>query len=175
MGNRVYLRAFEESDLEFIQNIRSNEKLYEYTCGNKYFISSERTRSWIDNKIKDNYNQIYLLVCESLSHKPVGYVCATGLDYVNRKAKFAGIVIGKDYQGKGYGGEATKLMVDHLIKELNFNMVFGYWRVDHNSSIKMAEKVGFKNSGLMRDFVFKKNKFHDAYLFSIIRKEYIEN
>lgn len=175
MNKRLYLRAFEYEDLDFINKLRNNEVIFNYTCGNKYYISSEWDRKWIEDKISNNYNQLYLMICTIEDQQKVGYICITDIDYLNRKAQASGIIINEKFSGKGYGTESTKLILEHLFYELGMNMVYGYWRTDQLASLKIAEKIGFQNDGLARSFVYKQNKFHDAYLLCILKDEFEKN
>lgn len=172
MTKGLYLRAFEYEDANFINKLRNDDTIFKYTCGNKYFISSERDKKWIEDKIFNNHNQLYLMISAIEGEKQIGYICATNIDYINRKAQWGGIVIDEKFSGKGYGTQSAKLLLNHLFYEFNMNMIYGYWRTDHSASLKMAEKIGFKNNGLARSFVYKQNKFHDAYLLSILKDEF---
>lgn len=172
MNRKLYFRAFEYEDLNFINKLRNDEASFNFTCGNKYFISSERDKKWIEDKIFNNHSQLYLMLCTIDDRNPIGYICSTNIDYINRKAQWGGIVISNDFSGKGYGTEAGQLLLEHLFEELGMNMVYGFWREDHIASLKMAEKIGFKIDGLIRDYVYKQNKYHNAYLCSIIKSDY---
>lgn len=172
MTKRIYLRAFEYEDLTFINKLRNDDTFFDFTCGNKYYISSERDKKWIEDKIFNNYNQLYLMISTIEGDQQIGYICATNIDYINRKAEWGGIVIDKEFSGEGYGTESARLLLKHLFCELGMNMLYGFCRTDHTDSLKMIEKIGFQNNGLVRSFVYKQNKFHDAYLVSILKDEF---
>lgn len=172
MDSRLYLRAFEYEDLSFINRLRNDDDIFSFTCGNKFFISSQRDKKWIEDKIFNNYNQLYLMICTYEEQQSIGYICATNIDYLNRKAQWGGIVIEEEFSGKDYGTESAILLLNHLFYELGMNMIYGYWRADHGASLRMAEKIGFMKDGIARDYVFKQNKFHDAYLLSILKDEF---
>lgn len=174
LNKQLYLRAFEYDDLLFINKLRNEEGLFEFTCGNKYYISSERDKKWIEDKIFNNSTQLYLMLCKIDDSQPIGYICAVNIDYVNKKAQWGGIVIDEKFAGVGYGTEGGHLLLDHLFCELGMNMVYGFWREDHASSLKMAEKIGFHIDGLARAYVYKQNKFHNAFMCSILKSEYEE-
>ncbi|MCC5894480.1 MAG: GNAT family N-acetyltransferase [Alkalibacterium sp.] len=173
MTNNLYFRAFEYDDLNFLNHLRNDPETFEYTCGNKFYISSEWDKKWIEDKINNNHNQLFLMVCRSEDDRPIGYIGITNIDFINRKAQFGGIVISKEFSGVGYGTETTHMLLNHVFNELGFNMIYGYWRADHLSSIKMAKKAGFSEIGLFPDFVYKQGKFYDAYILSIKNKNYL--
>lgn len=172
MGDKLCFRAFEYEDLEFINLIRNDEDNYQLTCGNKYYVSSIRDKKWIEDKIFNNYNQLYLLICTKEDNISIGYISVTNIDYVNKKAQYGGIVISKENSGKGYGTEATKLLIKYVFEELGLNMIYGYWREDHKASIRMAEKIGFEVDGLVREYVYKQGRFHNAYIMTMLNSDY---
>ena len=148
----LYLRAFEYEDLNFINKLRNNDVLFELTCGNKYFISSERDKKWIEDKVFNNYYQLYLMICEGEEENRIGYICANDIDYINRKAELGGLVIDEEYRNKGYGTKSLRMMLKHLFWELNMNMIYTYCRVDHTISVKTSKKLGFQNKVLLISF-----------------------
>lgn len=173
MKDEIKLRALEYSDLDLINEIRNDDQNYEFTGGNKYYISKEYDKKWIENKIFQNQNQVYLTIL--FNNNPIGYLGVIDIDYRNRKVKWAGINIHKSYTGKGYGTIAANLLLKFVFEELNMNKFYGYWLEDNLASIKMAEKIGFKKEGFEKDYVFKCNKYHNVYMMSIFYDDYIEN
>lgn len=174
MEKRIFLRAFEYEDLEVINEIRNDDENFELTGGNKYFISSEYDKKWIEDKIFNNQKQIYLAICLN-NQKIIGYLCITNIDFRNNIAKFGGINIHKEHSGNGFGTEATKLLLKYVFEELGINRFYGFWLEANLASIRMAEKAGFIKEGLVRDFVFKRNKYHNAFLMSVLRKDYCQS
>lgn len=171
MENKIYFRAFEYNDLSFINSLRNEDFLYQSTTGNKYYISSEYDKKWIEDKIFNNYHQLYLMICCKETNKPVGYTSASNIDYINRKAEW-GIIISSEYLNGGYGTEAGHLFLNHLFGELGMNMVYAYVRQDNKASNTIPKKFGFKQDGLIRDFVYKQNNFHNVYIYTLLKSEY---
>lgn len=172
MVDRVFLRAFEFSDLEKLNALRNDEESFLYTGGNKFFISKEYDKKWIEDKIFNNQQQIYLAICLIDTKQLIGYLGINEIDFRNSKAQWAGINIDSSFSKKGYATEASSLMLKFVFEELGINRFFGYWLESNIPSIRMAEKLGFLNEGIVRDFVYKRNKFHNVYLMSILKKEY---
>jgi RimJ/RimL family protein N-acetyltransferase len=172
MSNRLYLRAFEYEDLKFLNMLRNDDSFFALTTGNKYYISSERDKKWIEDKIFNNYNQLYLMLCTIEGNQPIGYICATNIDYINRKAQLGGIAITPEFAGAGYGTEGTQLLLRHLFGEMGLNKVYVFSLEEHAATLRIAEKTGFQKVGLVRDYVYKQNRFHNAYLLEILRADY---
>jgi [ribosomal protein S5]-alanine N-acetyltransferase len=169
---KVYLRAFEIIDIEKLNELRNDDEAFLYTGGNKFYISTEYDRKWVEDKIFNNQHQIYLAICLTNTKELIGYLGINEIDYRNRKAQWAGINIDKSHSNKGYATEAARLMLKFAFEELGLNRFYGYWLESNCPSIRMAEKLGFVVEGLVRGFVYKRNQFQNAYLMSILKEEY---
>jgi RimJ/RimL family protein N-acetyltransferase len=102
----------------------------------------------------------------------IGRCMLFALDKVDKKAMF-GIVIGeKSYWDKGYGQEATKLMLDYGFNLLNLNSimlgVFSY----NQRAINCYKKVGFKEIGSRRQARIVGGKKYDIVLMDILAEEF---
>lgn len=172
---KIYLRAFEIEDEQFLVKLRRNKDLFRYTCGNTYFISSEHSKKMLHDNIFNNQNQIYLLICLYENDTPIGYLSLNSIDHVNKKIQWGGIVIDPQHSGNGYATMAAKIMLKYVFEELNMNRIYGYWLQENIPSLKMSENLGFKVEGLLRDYVFKGNKYCNAYICSLLKKDYYEN
>src|SRR5262249_47639304 len=102
-------------------------------------------------------------------------VGVTGLhqtDLRNRHASF-GIVIGeKEAWGRGYGTEATALLVRHAFETLNLNRVWLHVFEDNERGIRAYEKVGFQKEGRLRQDTFREGRYWDTFVMGILREEW---
>jgi RimJ/RimL family protein N-acetyltransferase len=91
----------------------------------------------------------------------------------NHQSGWFWIGIGEaEYRGKGYGTDATHLLVNYAFREMNLHRiqlgVFGY-----NQRAKRAyEKVGFLVEGVIRESLYRDGQRHDQYIMSILRPEW---
>lgn len=103
---------------------------------------------------------------------PVGRCSFFAVDKVDRKAMF-GIGIGeKSYWNKGYGQEATRLILDYGFNLLNLNSVmlgvFSY----NKRAVNCYKKVGFKEIGRRRQARIICGKKYDIVLMDILAEEF---
>jgi len=61
------------------------------------------------------------------------------------------------YQGNGYTSEAVKLIVDYSFSKLGIVRFQAEILPENTASIKVCEKNGFKNEGLLNNYVFYNN------------------
>jgi RimJ/RimL family protein N-acetyltransferase len=79
-------------------------------------------------------------------------------------------VLTSDQRSKGYGTEATRLLVDYLFLSKNLIRIQA-----HTDARNMAsQNVGFKKEGIIRKSVFARGEWRDRALFSILREEWKE-
>lgn len=166
MDNRVFLRALELEDSVLFHKWRQNESVTKYLAGNFYYVSQERERTSIESKIHDDSKHVYLGVCLQEDKRLIGYVHINNIDLRNLKAEWGGTLIGEtDLIGKGYGEEASKLLLRFLFDQYPVNKCYAYCLANHPSTLKLFKKLGFKQEGTLRQDVFRNGDFNDCSYF----------
>lgn len=170
---RIYLRAFELEDYKLINQWRRDPDITALLSGNVIFVSSEREKKWVEDMIFNDTNSLYLAICLNETQEMIGYLSVTSIDLRNRKAEWAGLIIGrKDLLRHGYANEAIRLMLEHLFFQLGLHRVYAYVLEEHKSSLQMCYKAGFKQEGVLKDNMFKFNRFHNSVLLAIFKDEF---
>ena len=167
---RVYLRAFELEDYKLINKWRNDNEINENFASNKLFISSERDRKWIEERIFNDKKDISLAVCLKENNELIGYTSIKDIDHWNKCAEWSGIIIGdKINRGKGYSSEIQHMVLTYLFNELGLHRVYAYQLEDNQASIAMVKKSGFKVEGILRQCLFKDNKYQNLLIISILK------
>ena len=76
--------------------------------------------------------------------------------------------------GKGYGSEATYLALKFGFDRLNLHKIHLKTSDYLSSAIRFYERLGFSREGVLREHEFKKGRFVDKILFSMLRSEFVE-
>ena len=106
------------------------------------------------------------------SEKLIGNCGIHRINWINRVGT-AGIMIGeKEEQGKGYGTEAMRLLIDYGFSALNLNRIELKLYNYNTKAIKSYQKAGFVEEGCKRQAVWKNGKYHDLIIMSILRDEW---
>lgn len=87
------------------------------------------------------------------------------------KAEF-GYELSPAYWRQGIMTECLEKIQWYGFKELGLNRMEAFIDPKNISSRKLLEKSGLKEEGLLRDYFFEKNRFVDAAIFAILRKDY---
>jgi RimJ/RimL family protein N-acetyltransferase len=171
MALKVYLRAFEPEDYKLINAWRNDDEIYKLTDGNKNFVSSERERKWVEQKIQSDSTELYLAIALKANHEMIGYVSLSDIELRNGRAEWSGIVIGpNEYRGHGYASQAIYLLLEYAFDELRLHRVSGSLLDDHKVSQFTARMMGFVPEGVLRDYVYKGGKYHDVLIMSMLRE-----
>lgn len=174
MNNSIFFRAFEPNDYILINEWRNCPEIQKLTSGTFRYVSSEREKEWVLSKIKNDSEDIYWAIClNDESKKLIGYTSINQIDLIHRKAFHGGIVIGiKDFRD-------GQIMIDTILKtlayvfdELNLNRLEAMCLEEHQTSYKMLKIMGYSLEGIKRQAIYKHGKYHDQYLFSILKSEY---
>ncbi len=177
-GSGVFVRRRKASDLEtFLHwsetgSWRDWDAPWETTAPNyrvdypvKFAAALERERTGIP---------LRALVCME-DGTPIGQLSLYG-ERQPRMSVMVGIDICLDSaMGKGYGGKALALWIDWLFSELEFHRV-GLETWSYNTRmLGLADKLGFRREGCVRQLQLWNGSWHDRHLFGMLREEWSGN
>jgi len=168
-GERVLLTLLREEDAEWLwKNI--NDRRVMRNLGSYGFFSIDEERDFV-RRSYDKERPRFLIMDKEGNR--VGVCGVNEHDPINLTMEI-GIWIAPDYQRKGYGTEATKLLVDLLFEEYPINKVYAFVNAENAPSIKVLERLGFKREGRLRKHVWKRDGsgYTDLYVYGILRREW---
>lgn len=99
-------------------------------------------------------------------------IALKNIRWFSRKGELS-FYIGKDYQNKGYAGEALKIFLEHVFNRLNLYRLEAEAYEYNNPSIKLLEKAGFVFEGRAREAKFSNRKYIDILRYGLLKKEYM--
>ena len=127
-------------------------------------------KEFIDKNLKDG-NAVFAIV-DLETDMLIGNCGLMKIDRIHRNAEF-GIFIGdKNFWKRGFGGEATRLILDYSFNILNLENIFLRVLSYNKKAIHVYEKAGFKQIGLLREFVGIAGKRYDFVLMDILAEEF---
>lgn len=81
-------------------------------------------------------------------------------------------VLTPNERGKGYGVEATLLLVDYLFLSRGIVRIQAHTDAGNIASQRVLQKAGFEKEGIIRRSVFSRGEWRDRALYSILREEW---
>ena len=76
---------------------------------------------------------------------------------------------------KNIATEATHLLLKYAFEELNLNKVSGSVVVDNIGSWKVAEKIGFKYEGTLKEHKYIDGKYRDEKCYGYLKSDWFKN
>ena len=114
-----------------------------------------------------------MFTIENLNGESVGGINLNSID--ERNGTFSiGIVIDKEYRGKGYGTRAMKILLKYAFLERRLNKFNDYVLEGNEASARMMQKIGCVREGVRRQVVYINGQYLDFILFGLTKDEYIE-
>tara|TARA_R110000782_G_scaffold108212_1_gene196671 strand:- start:185 stop:712 length:528 start_codon:yes stop_codon:yes gene_type:complete len=127
------------------------------------YLNKNKTQTKIDLK---NYIQYHSNlgnhlcgIFDSITYTHVGNVLLSRIDLINSNCNI-GILIGKNYWGKGIGTSAVSLMTNYALDTLGLHKVIAGVVEENVGSARLFEKVGFTLEGIRKE----EFKFKDTFL-----------
>lgn len=102
----------------------------------------------------------------------IGSTGLSQIDLRNQNASFGTMIGEKSAWGKGYGTEATRLVVRYAFEELHLNRVQLHVYAYNLRGIRVYEKVGFRREGVLRQAHVYDNRFWDTVVMAMLREEW---
>ena len=169
-GERLYARPVDDSDAERFQRWM-NDPAVRDSLGHHLPMSERMQREFLEG-VGKRPDEIHLCLALKDSDRHIG---GMGLIQINAKDRVAlfGIYIGEgDCRGKGYGLEATRLMLRYAFETLNLNRVELNVFDFNRAAIHVYEKVGFVREGVRRESCFLNGRYHDTLAYGLLAREY---
>ena len=102
----------------------------------------------------------------------LGEAVLNDIDWENRSANFRIALAGKSIFGKGYGTEATRLILNFAFQTLQLHRIELEVYDFNPRAQRVYEKVGFVREGVRRDVLLWEGEYHSAIVMSILEQEY---
>jgi [ribosomal protein S5]-alanine N-acetyltransferase len=172
IGTKIYLRPLEREDAKRCVAWFNHPEITRTLLTHRP-INLRAEEEFID-KVLQSENDLALGIVVLGSDRLVGVTGRKHIDFKNRHAGF-GITIGeKEEWGKGYGTEATRLILAHAFATLNLNRVWLHVYEYNQRGIRSYEKVGFQREGVLRQETYREGRYWDTMVMGLLKSEFLK-
>lgn len=167
-GNKVYLRALEPEDLDFVLEVENSEQFWEISATRVPY-SRYLIKKYLQNSHRDIYEvkQLRLMICD-LKNQQIGLIDIFDLEPKDRRAALGILIVNETDRGKGYGAEVLTLICNYCFTHLDLHQVYANVTADNPASIQLFEKNKFEKVGVKKDWIIANGKFKNEILYQLI-------
>jgi len=164
----VELKPISNKDTEFVLSLRNNIEL-----SNNFFsdppVYDHEHNNWLN---KRNSEDLDFIILNSENVK-TGRIIISNLDFRNQKCEY-GIMIHPHYQRKGYGYQASSILIEYVFTNLPINKIFLEVFEKNNGAKILYEKLGFINEGLLIEEYYKCGVFQNTYRMALLKNNWLK-
>lgn len=177
MERTVCFRDFEERDIDFIYKCKNDEKLNSMIVGQWHPFTYEEAAKWVHGCMGEHETYKFWAIATNDEEKRiVGWTALSNIDKANMSAFFHSIVIGDEKYRNGFPWVETQLFtIAYAFEELQVNRLGYSCLSEHPTSMTIAPVMFFKQEGLLRNAVYKHERYYDEALFSLLKDEYYQH
>jgi len=101
----------------------------------------------------------------------VGSIHLMAISAQHSKAEI-GFVLSRSFWNRGLMSEALTRVLEYSFESIGLNRIEGFCLLDNRAGIRVLEKVGMKQEGVLREYVFQKGAFRDFGVYSMLKRDY---
>jgi len=171
IGKHIYLRFFEESDIDKvlqyrIENIAFHQKFS--PTFSEDFCTADGVKNMIESAGQNGEHHHSMGIFLKDNDELIGDVSIFKFERGPINKCMIGYGLAKKHNGKGYMSEAVKLFVDYVFETYKFHRIEGGAMPSNIGSIRVMEKAGFEKEGIERKGVKINGVWEDHQILSIL-------
>lgn len=171
-GDKIYLRPVKQSDLALLESWNNNPHFNgEFNNFGLRQAGTLEKRFAGEGLIGPRFGELLVVnyddeIVGEVSYHQERYGPNDGSTVYN-----IGINLAPEHRGKGYGGEAQKLLAAYLFSTYPIMRVEASTDIENIPEQKALEKAGFSRDGVMRKAQWRAGDWHDIVVYSKLRGE----
>ena len=117
-------------------------------------------------------NNLFLGIFDS-DDRHIGNIQLSRINFQHRSCEM-GIIVGREFCGKGYAKSACRLVIKHAFEILNLHRIYLGVVSENKDAIKLYDELGFVNEGIEKDMHLYNFKYYDVIRYRMLENEYLE-
>jgi RimJ/RimL family protein N-acetyltransferase len=172
-GERTRLRPLRPADAEpsFVAALDSPSRQL-LQLGIELPITAEIQRATLEKLVDcQDADNLIVFAVDTIAGATVGAISYHSRDRKNGTFGF-GIVVYREHRRKGYALDAARILLRYAFWERRYQKCNSGCIHINEASIRLHERLGFKEEGRRRRSVFFNGRFYDDLLFGLTREEF---
>ena len=165
-----------------ILSLSDAREIFKLVDENRIYL--RKTLPWLDevNSLDDQISYISHCISDYELHKGIMYsilsdgdiigtIGLNSIDYENRSCG-VGYWVSEEFAGKGIATRCCSRLIDHCFNDLNLHRFVLEASVENIASCRVAEKLGLRLEGVIKDREWLYDRFLDANLYAVTKPEW---
>ncbi len=165
-SNLIRLRAVEPEDLDLMYLMENDTEMWQNGSSNVPY-SHFALRQFIQQNTNDIYRDGQLrLVVESADGTAVGFLDLQNFDARHLRAE-VGIALIPEWQGRGLGTEALRLLQIYVQQHLRLYQLYAYVSMQNEAARHLFRRAGYQETAVLKDWLRAEKGWQDAAFFQL--------
>ena len=170
-GKSIDLISLTKADAADVHRWNSDMEII-FHAGNQPFpFDLKATEEWLESAHAHN-NSLMVGIQLSETDTLIGSGGLARIEWPWQRAELTMCIGEKEYHGKGYGQEATNMILEHAFTKLNLHSVMLRVISYNERAIKCYEACGFKKAGVRRESRLDGDKLYDVIYMDLLSDEF---
>ncbi len=170
-GKRIYLCRVTRDDCEILLAWRNSGHIRRNSFS-QHKVSRREHIKWFASLLKDKKRITYMIVLRK-TNKPIGRIGLKNIDLVHKRAELEKMIGEKYFLGKGYGKEATIVLLENAFRDLRLRRIYSQVLEFNSANINLNKKIGFKIEGRLRNHFYNQGKFYDVLYMGLLKDDFL--
>lgn len=170
-GDKVVLKplSFDELESNYVSWL-NDEEVCKYNSHCEIEYTKEMAIKYIKALKKDKSKEVYAVYLKN-NNLHIGNISLKQINNKYHSAEITYLFGEKQHWGKGYAYEASKILIKRAFEDLGIHRLFFGTHVKNIAMRNLGEKLGFVKEGLLKDSLFKNEKYNDTLIYGKINEK----
>lgn len=170
VGDLVLLRPVSAADASGLAALVADPEV-RWLTGSQGPFAPEDLEQWYATRAQHD-DRLDLAIVDRATDAYVGEAVLNELDVPNRSCSFRIALVGPTVFGRGFGGEATRLLLDHAFATVGLHRVSLEVFATNPRARHVYEKVGFRHEGTLRQALLLEGEWIDVHVMAVLAPEW---
>ena len=166
----IRLRAIEPEDLDAFYQWENDATYWSWSCTLAPYSRYELRQYILAAKDIYETKQLRFVIEMKQEKKAVGMIDLYDFEPHHKRAAVS-IIIDKQYQRKTLASSALMLLCEYSFSFLKLHQLYAFIPVKNEASKRLFHRAGFKENGLLHEWIQTPNGYEDVLIASVINEQ----
>lgn len=177
IGQNCSLCTFTPTDAKALSKLLSDNKYfwstYEPLHREDFYTEETQYQKILEGmQLLQSNREFSFGIYDNLSNRLIGHISLYAIKRLPYSSGFVGYSMDQNFIGRGIATEAVNLVLQFAFQTINLHRVEAYVAPKNTASVRVLEKSGFKQEGLLKELLFINGEWVDHYMYAILQSDF---